>query len=309
MLITLFVLVIGPLNYWLLKRYKRLQLLVLTVPLAAGVATVALFAYAIVSDGFATTVRVRSFTTLDQRTGEAACWSWLSYYSGLAPGQGLTMPADVAVYPILPSWGSESSGNRAIVWTDDQEKLTGGWLYSRTPTQYLSVRSRKTTNRLDIQSGNGKMRVTNRFGTPIQSLIAIDAGGRFFAGGQLASQSSAVLQPISRDDAVKRFAELVRNNEPEAPPALADSDRDFTGRQRRMAQPIYGRYHPQFGEERSNEDLAARAIADLAGLNGQPALDLPPRSYVAITITGPEVETGISYAREVASFHVIVGQW
>ena len=35
-LITLFVLLIGPLNYWLLKRAKRLHLMVLTVPLAAA---------------------------------------------------------------------------------------------------------------------------------------------------------------------------------------------------------------------------------------------------------------------------------
>jgi hypothetical protein len=103
-LITLFVLLIGPVNYWLLKRSGRLHLLVLTVPLAAVLMTSALFGYAILSDGFGTTVRAQSLTTLDQRTGEAACWSRLSYYSGLAPGDGLTMPSDVAVYPIIPGW-------------------------------------------------------------------------------------------------------------------------------------------------------------------------------------------------------------
>src|SRR5262249_50379002 len=79
-LITLFVFVIGPINYWLLKRFGRLFLIVLTVPLAAAITTAGLFAYAILSDGFGTTVRVRSFTSIDQRTGESACWSRLSYY-------------------------------------------------------------------------------------------------------------------------------------------------------------------------------------------------------------------------------------
>ncbi len=128
-LITLVVVLLGPFNYWILKRYKRLQLLVLTVPLAAGIATAGLFAYAIVSDGFTTTVRVRSYTTLDQRTGEAACWARLSYYAGLAPGQGLTMPADVVAYPVLPNWGSENgSANRLMVWNETESKLTQGWL-------------------------------------------------------------------------------------------------------------------------------------------------------------------------------------
>ena len=66
-LITVFVLVIGPLNYWLLKRTNRLHLLILTVPLVALALTSGLFAYAMLSDGLSTTVRVRSFTTLDQR--------------------------------------------------------------------------------------------------------------------------------------------------------------------------------------------------------------------------------------------------
>ena len=79
-LITLFVLLIGPINYWLLKRAKRLHLMVLTVPAAALVTTLALFGYAILADGFDTRVRAQSFTTLDQRTGEAACWARLSYY-------------------------------------------------------------------------------------------------------------------------------------------------------------------------------------------------------------------------------------
>ncbi|HEY4232328.1 MAG TPA: hypothetical protein VGM76_02795, partial [Lacipirellulaceae bacterium] len=65
-LITLFALAIGPVNYWLLKRWNRPHLLVLTVPIMAVLVTLALFAHAILSDGFGTTVRVRSFTSLDQ---------------------------------------------------------------------------------------------------------------------------------------------------------------------------------------------------------------------------------------------------
>jgi hypothetical protein len=309
-LITLFVLLIGPFNYWVLKRYKRLQLLVLTVPLAAGVATLALFAYAVVSDGFATKVRVRSYTTIDQPTGEAACWAWMSYYAGLAPGQGLTMPADAAVYPILPNWGSEDLGTkRAMIWDGNQAMLTRGWLNSRTPTQYLMVRSRKTPHRVDVTSGNGKMQIVNRLGTRIESLLVLDESGKFFSGDGLASESRVLLAPISRDDAVKRIVQLVRDNEPEMPAALSGSDRDFSGGGGRSMGRSFGRYRPPSGESHLNENLAGRAISDLAGMNGRPALDLPARSYVAVTSNGPEVDSGISYANEEASFHVIVGHW
>jgi hypothetical protein len=65
-LITVFVLLIGPLNYWVLSRAKRLYLLVLTVPLGAAAVTLMLISYALLADGLATQVRARSYTMLDQ---------------------------------------------------------------------------------------------------------------------------------------------------------------------------------------------------------------------------------------------------
>jgi hypothetical protein len=304
-LITVFVLLIGPLNYWLLKRYKRLQLLVLTVPIAAGAATAALFAYAAISDGFDTTVRVRSLTTLDQQTGEAACWARLSYYSGIAPGKGLVMPADVAMYPILPTWTSDNANtSRAMLWDANEVRLAQGWLNSRTPTQYLMQRSRKSPHHIEVTAGNGKMQVTNRLGTRIESLLAIDEKGKFFTGENVEDGARTILEPISRAQAVQRIVPVVRENEPEMPTALSGSD-FRVGRRRGL----FGRYVPQASGDQLRDNLADRAVTDLAGLNGRPALDLPARSYVAITASGPEVVTGIPHAEEQASFHVIVGSW
>lgn len=107
-LITLFVVVIGPLNYILLRRLKRLHLLLLTTPLSAAAVTLVLFGYAVVADGLGTRVRVRSVTHIDQRRGHAVCWARLSYYAGLAPARGLSFPGDVAVTPLAPAHGLRS---------------------------------------------------------------------------------------------------------------------------------------------------------------------------------------------------------
>ncbi len=50
-LISLFVILIGPVNYWYLRRHGRLHLLLFTVPAAALVATLALVGYAFIADG------------------------------------------------------------------------------------------------------------------------------------------------------------------------------------------------------------------------------------------------------------------
>ncbi|HEX4413129.1 MAG TPA: hypothetical protein VH107_05830 [Lacipirellulaceae bacterium] len=310
-LITVFVLLIGPANYWILKRYKRLHLMVLTVPLAAGITTLALFAYAILADGFETRVRADSFTTLDQRTGEAACWSRLSYYSGLAPGNGLSMPTDVTLYPILPAWAGDLSAweERDIEWSDEGAQLKQGWLNSRTPTQYLTICARKTPHRIEMLESENKLRVKNQLGAPIKTLVVINSEGNFFLGENIAQDSSASLKTITRDEAGRLINKRVVENTPQAPPELAVADTDvYAFRSRARYQP-YWRYGLQQGTSKLSENLARTEISSLAGLNGQPALELPPRSYVAITETGAEVEFGVSNAREEASFHVTEGRW
>ncbi len=313
-LITLFVLLIGPANFWLLKRFRRLHLLVITVPLAAVVTTAGLFAYAVLADGFGTAVRAHSFTTLDQRTGETASWTRVSYYSGFAPGEGLTMPDDVAMYPVVPGWNESGvdpsiGGTRELLWENSEAKLTRGWLRSRTPTQYLAIRSGKSPNKLELLSAAGKMRATNQLGTDIEFVLALDRDGNLFLGENLAAGARENLQSIARNDAIRRLRDLVVKNTPQAPDALAAGDTEFADLQRRQMRQNYRRFGLSYGNERLGNNLAHGALSALAGLEGAPALQLPPRSYVAVTKTGAEVVIGMTNAEEVASFHVIVGKW
>ena len=52
-LITLFVVLIGPVNYVLLRRKRRLHLLLVMIPAGAALVTGSLFAYAMVNDRLA----------------------------------------------------------------------------------------------------------------------------------------------------------------------------------------------------------------------------------------------------------------
>jgi hypothetical protein len=314
-LITLFVLLIGPVNYLVLKRFGRLHLLILTVPLAAALMTTTLFAYAVLSDGFGTIVRAQSFTSLNQATGEAACWTRLSYYSGMAPSQGLSMPDDVAVYPVIPGWNESSidasiGAEREMIWAPPEAKLIRGWLRSRTPTQFLTIRARKSPYRLDLSQSKDRLAASNELGTAIKFVVAIDENGQLFAAEDVPNGASGSLLPIARVDAIRRVRQLVIDNEPQAPAALAGEDSDFALFERRQSQRMMRRqYGLQYSDQRLSANLLHDALANLAGLAGQPALQLPPKSYVAFTESGPEVALGVSNAEEEASFHVIVGTW
>ena len=88
LLVSLFAVLIGPVNYLLLNRARRLYMLLLTVPAGAAIVTGSLFLYALMTDGLSVRLRARSFTELDQRTGRAVAWSRQSYYAALAPSRG-----------------------------------------------------------------------------------------------------------------------------------------------------------------------------------------------------------------------------
>ena len=79
------------------------------------------------------------------------------------------------------------------------------------------------------------MRAMNDLGTGIRFVLVIDEAGKLFSGENLASESKSVLEPIERADAIRRLRQLITDNEPQAPPALAAEDSDFQIMQRRQS--------------------------------------------------------------------------
>ncbi|MDH3719092.1 MAG: hypothetical protein OES79_13320, partial [Planctomycetota bacterium] len=305
-LITLFVIAIGPVNYFLLRRMGKLHVLLITVPVGAAFVTAGLFLYAVVSDGFDTRVRVRSFTEIDQRTGEAVCWSRQSYYAGMAPPQGLQMPDDVVVYPIgYPHryyYRNEQSNPRDIVWNQDQQ-LTRGWLNSRTPTQYLVIGARTTDKGLKFQKAPAGIRVRNQLQTPIHHVLVSDDKGELFWGDSITQAGSATLSPITWKTAQQKVRKIFQENWPRIPDELQQSGGAFS-----LSQEPYWETWGQSGgywyygfQSSRLEHAMHRWLA--------PKTPPAPRSYLAIVARSPEVRLGKEKVTESDSFHVILGHW
>lgn len=290
-LITLFVLAIGPVNYYVLRHLRRLQLLVVTVPASAAAVTLALFAYAIFSDGLGTRVRVRSVTHINQKTRQTECWARLSYYSGLAPGGGLTFPDDVAIYSFEDGEHVQGSQRRELLWYDGQ-RMTTGWLRSRTPTQYLTVRSRKSPVGIDVGAVDaGVLPITNRLGTEIELLVVCDAKGELYWANDVMDEGRTEAQPVDGDDASAGLTAKVQACDMSLPPGA-----------------VYGYGHLYKRAPGSSTSLMEGIIGEVTA--GTASLEaLAPGSYVAIVGFSPEVELGVSTRPPEASLHVVVGTW
>ena len=293
-LITLFVLGIGPLNYWLLKRSGRLPMLLATVPLAALLTTVVLFAYGYLSEGVTPRVRVRSFTHLDQRAGEAVSWSRLSYYAGVAPSGGLTFPSDTVLYPILPASRSRrtirhyASQEREVEWENGQGRLTEGWLPSRTPTQYLGITARSSDKQLVVSASSNGLEVKNRLGAELLTVAVRDEEGIYYLGGKCAPEDSIRLQKMEEAEVIKVLRDQFSEHELLFPPG--------------------GDMRSRRNETRFR--MSQSLLETQLGAVGSPVVQaLPRKMFVAVTKTGIETELGVQQASQEHSVHYVRGSW
>lgn len=293
-LITLFVIGIGPFTYWFLRRMRKLPMLVAIVPAAAICTTLALFAYGILIDGVATQVRGRSITLLDQRSGECAAWGRYSYYAGIAPSAGLVIPSDQAMFPIMPNWsavfglgGRRSMTERQVVW-DDEQRLTRGWLASRTPTQYHALAARKSPKKLQLRPIAQGMRLTNQLGVELIGVAIHDHGGKFYWCEALPIDKGAIVAPVPQAEVASKIRRLFTENLPELPAG---------------------------DDGRRNNSYYSHAVSDsvmegrLSAINSPQVVGWGPGRYIAFTTTAIELTPGVVDADEQKSFHVIEGSW
>ncbi len=312
-LITLFVLAVGPVNYLLLRRAKRLHWMVVTVPGSAVLATGLLLVFALLSEGLGTRVRARSITWIDQRQGQAVCWARLSYYAGVAPRGGLRFATDTMVIPYFaePRIISDMLSRRlALAWTGQDQWFRSGWIASRTPTQFVTLRTRPTTLGLEVvPSAGGTWEVRNRLGTHIHRLVLRDWQGRYFQAAEIQPGGSRLLEPMAGAVRLEEFR----------PPSLGPPTSELSAWSLRRRWRYGYRWPPVaddlwWSESESRTSRAESRLASpvtqspLGGLEPKPA-GLEPGSYVAVVERSPEVEFGTAAAREVASFHLVLGTY
>jgi hypothetical protein len=314
-LITVFVLAIGPLNYFWLRRRGKLHLLVVLVPLAALTVTSALFGYAIVADGLDVRVRARTFTQIDQRTRHAVCWSRISYYAGMAPSGGLVFPDDVVAIPLTANDGdaSDMPPRQDLVWSRDKQELVSGWLASRTPAQYMTVRSRQSEAGLRFVQAQGQAgpQIENRLGTRVIHLLVADDDGKHYRAADVAAGSLAPLEAVEAGQERSAIDDFVAKHQPAlqegfVPPSAST----FSGRRRNFYSTSNNSL-PATSIATGRLEASLREVASAPGARSSKAgeASLAPRTYLAIVERSPEVVFGVDDPREEDSLHVVVGRW
>lgn len=316
-LVTLFVVLIGPVNFTWLRARKQPVLILITVPLAGALTTILLFVYAIAKDGISTRSRVRSYTHLDQNLHAATSWSRQTYYAAIAPANGYEFGANDVVIPVVP----QGSNNRfqdsqifseySLRWLPDKQQLGNDFLKSRSFSQLLVIHSEPTESRLIITppKGTAAPKATNKLAGMIDRLYVRDMEGNYLKAREINLDATSDLLPIDASDVAAELRQLLDKSEPQMPVGF-DADRFDRGLLGFNVN-YYSSYSPV---SRGGVNIGLQAIQSLKSLNTLPdgtsgIIGIKPREFVAIVRYPKDVPMGLQNTTELSSLHVIAGNW
>ncbi|MFK8112182.1 MAG: hypothetical protein AB8B91_08255 [Rubripirellula sp.] len=174
-LLTLFVLLVGPVAYRQTTKHGRGYMMFAIAPVLAMVTTLAMLGYGIVSDGFGTSVRMRQLTWVDGESGDASERLRATYFAGVRPSKPLQFSGDaeIMIYPVNEqrSWEQKNTEPAQslgkVVVEENVQLLDPAFLPSRQQRQFISHRPRPGFGSLEIVPGEN-------FDPAIESTLAID---------------------------------------------------------------------------------------------------------------------------------------
>jgi hypothetical protein len=305
LLATLFAIAIGPVNYLVLGRMQRLSMLLFTVPAGALLVTLALFLYAIVTDGLGVRTRVRSYTLIDQRSGQMVSWSRQSYFASIAPSRGLKFPEDTTVVPLVQKPTDGRQQYRAMDWEPDGQRLKSGFISSRSLQQYMVLRSGKSTGRLEVTEPPAapRLQARNSLGTGIELLILRDSRGEYFSAPQFPQGATAEPARIPATDARTALTKLIKARDLEYPEGY-----DPTMSGNALTRMFRGSWmnSSSSGPVNTHVSLLERSFDEIASSHSDL---LEPGTYLAVVEVTPDVPMGVTKSKQKESLHVIRGRW
>ena len=177
-ILLIFSVIVGPVNYWFLKRKGQQVLLVLTAPLISAGFILLLAGYVVAGDGIGVRGRAMTFTMLDQVRHQAATRASLSLYAaGMSPRGGLRFSRETAVFPL----GHDGNGVRESFTLDlaDGQRFSSGLLQARSPANFETIGFYSARERLTFSRSGNTVTVANGLGATVRMLIYKDGQGTY----------------------------------------------------------------------------------------------------------------------------------
>lgn len=165
-----FIIVVGPLNIFLLARKNRRIWMLWTVPLISFTTCGVVFLYSIFNEGITPTVRMEGVTLLDHTSHRATTLGRLAYYCPLTPSGGLRFDFESEIFPIVERGWRGGGTSKTMNWNQAQH-LESGWLQARMPGHFAVRQSKTQRERVQFEKqADGRWAAVNGLGAAVRRL-------------------------------------------------------------------------------------------------------------------------------------------
>lgn len=192
-LMLAFVILIGPVNLWVLARRQRRIWLLWTAPVISLVTCLAVVGYMLLVEGWRGHLRTEVITILDHGTKRATTIGWTAFYSPLTPGDGLHFSTATELFPqrAEPFW--RGSGTACSTdWSQDQH-LAGGWMVARVPAHFKVRKSETRHERVALKKTGTGYTMTNLLGEDVLQFWFADHAGHLYRADRVPAGKEAAL--------------------------------------------------------------------------------------------------------------------
>ena len=196
-IMLLFILVVGPLNIFVLAKINRRIWMLWTIPVISLATCGVVFLYSIFNEGITPTIRVEGVTLLDHVNHRATTLGRLAYYAPLTPSGGARFNYETEVFPIVAR-GRSGGTTKAMDWTQGQH-LQSGWVQARMPAHFAIRQSETRRERVQFErQADGRWAAINGLGAPLKSVVFRDESNETWKGGEIAAGAKVVLDKSGR---------------------------------------------------------------------------------------------------------------
>lgn len=208
-LITGFVLLVGPVFFIVFRRAKRLYLWLLMTPLVSLAACLGMVVFAIFYEGFDTKGRIASVTFLDHRSRVGSQQVRYAYYAGVQPS-GYEFDSDFLICD-----SRRPGSSRAILTRgDDFQIIQGGDIRSRTEHQLTATRPVQLDALVTLfRDESGQPQLRNLSESPALYVVYRDAG-QYYAAENLGVGQTVAATPVSVSELTSKYRSLLREHAP-----------------------------------------------------------------------------------------------
>jgi hypothetical protein len=205
--LTLFVLIAGPVNLFILNRKEKRSWFLWTLPVISFATSGVVFVVSFFSEGVTPRLRTDSITILNQVNQEATTLGAVAIYAPIAPsqldfsGQSEVTPlfdSGYAYGPFGRSRNHDSGSNRQVEWSEGgEQRLTGKWIGSRVPAHFAVRKTEHREERIQVQWPGTEPEIINGLGGHIDQIYLAGPNGRLFGGRDIGPGKKVLLNPIT----------------------------------------------------------------------------------------------------------------